>query len=122
MNDELTQRIEMYLLTVEAWVPADELCSIFKVAERQLRQVGEQPGLCSGFAISGDKGFKHVSLASTDEWLRFKHRLRKHGIQELCRVRDLDKRRHDATRTRHGIRFEKDSGQGLLVMEESLSQ
>ena len=115
MNPEAKAHIETYLLAIGTWVPAVEICSTFHVTERQLRQVGEEDGLCSGFAISGDKGFKHVSLASTMEWLRFKHRLRKHGIQELCRVRDLDKRRQLVTKRVRNVQYEKDTGQGLLL-------
>ena len=110
MRDE----IEAYLLDQGEWVPARELCALFRITERQLRQTDDQQGLCSGFAISGDKGFKHVSLASTTEWLKFKHRLRKHGIAELVRVRDLDRRRRNAAIRVHARHFEKDSGQSLL--------
>jgi hypothetical protein len=122
MKNETKALIETYLRTIGTWVPAADICATFHVTERQLRQVGEEEGLCSGFAISGDKGFKHVSLATTGEWLHFKHRLRKHGIQELCRVRDLDKRRHEVTRTVHNIPFEKDTGQGLLFQNCSAAQ
>lgn len=115
MNPESKALIETFLLASGTWVPASEICSIFHVTERQLRQVGTQEGLCSGFAISGDRGFKHVSLATTMEWLRFKHRLRKHGIQELVRVRDLDKRRKQVTRSVRNVQYEKDTGQGLLI-------
>ncbi len=115
MNQETKALIEQYLLAIGTWVPAQDICDTFHVTERQLRQVGDEEGLCSGFAISGDKGFKHVSLATPDEYLRFKHRIRGHGIQELRRVRDLDKRRHEVTRTVRNITFEKDTGQGLLL-------
>ena len=83
---------------------------------RQFRRVGDLQGLCSAFAISGDKGFKHVSLATTGEWLRFKHRLRRHGIGELVRVRDLDRRRRHVTRTtrRPPLTFERDTGQAVM--------
>jgi len=114
---ELGEQIESYLLTQRRWVTSTELCERFDINARQLRQVDDQPGLCSGFAISGDKGFKHISIASTAEWLHFKHRLRKHGIRELVRVRNLGKRRHHATKTVKQIIFEKDTGQALLAME-----
>lgn len=114
----LEQRIEEYLLIqpFPGWVKSDTLCAVFDINERQLRKVGSQPGLCSAFAISGDKGFKHVKSASKGEYLRFKHRLRKHAIAELSRVRDLDRRRHQVTKTTKRPEFirEKDSNQGLF--------
>jgi hypothetical protein len=39
-------------------------------------------------ALSGNKGFKHISKATTSEWLSFKHR-RRHGISESVTVSDL---------------------------------
>jgi len=115
MSEETKALIETYLVAIGKWVSSKEICEIFHVTERQLRQVGDEPGLCSGFAISGDKGFKHVSKATREEWLHFKHRIRRHGIQELCRVRDLDKRRQQVTKQVRDFQFEKDSGQGLLL-------
>lgn len=114
----LAEQIETFLVERADWVPGTEIvCKFGLQAERQLRQVGNKPGLCSCFAISGDKGFKHVSAASTGEWLRFKHRLRKHGIQELVRVRLLGAKRRDVLRpARLPLRVEKDSGQILLPM------
>jgi len=114
---DLADKIEEYLLTAGCWVPAEALCRYFDVTARQLRQIGDRQGLCSAFAISGDKGFKHVSLAPTTEWLHFKHRLRKHGIAELVRVSKLDKRRHDATKPWRARQFERDSGQGVMSLE-----
>jgi hypothetical protein len=112
------QHIEEYLLDAagDGWVKGKELCARFGIAERQLRKVGDAPGLCSGFAISSDKGFKHVARASTTEFRDFKHRLRRHAIAELTRVRDLDRRRHQVTKTTKRPEFtrEKDTGQGLL--------
>ena len=115
---DLEQRIEDYLLeaTGDGWIKSKVLCARFEIKERQLRKVGSTPGLCSGFAISGDKGFKHVKRASKTEFLRFKHGMRKHAVSELRRVRDLDQRRHQVTTTikRPAITTEKDSGQVLL--------
>ena len=112
------QRIEEYLLSqpLSGWVKADVLCARFDINQRQLRKVGNQPGLCSAFAISGDKGFKHVKRASKTEYLQFKHRLRKHAIAELSRVRDLDRCRHQVTTTTKRPEFirEKDTNQGLF--------
>lgn len=119
------QLIETYLLERGDWVPTAEICETFGVEARQLRQVGSKNGLCTDLAISGDKGFKHVANASTSEWLRFKHRLRHHGISELVRVRDLDRLRSQLIRTvkiktpppaakPEPRIFERDTGQALL--------
>lgn len=119
----LENRIEEHLLEApgNGWVKSKQLCARFGITERQLRKVGAQPGLCSGFAISSDKGFKHVTKASKGEFVRFKHRLRHHAIAELVRVRDLDQRRHQVTKTTQRPVFtrEKDSGQGLLFASAS---
>ena len=109
--------IEQFLLDRKEWVKSEELCKAFEVSERQLRAVGTRPGLCSAFAISGDKGFKHISHASTTEYLRFKHRLRRHAISELVRVKKLDEARHNITRylrKKPDFIFERDTGQGVL--------
>jgi hypothetical protein len=117
MDSELEQRIEAYLLERGDWVSGTEICWRFGIQdERQLRQVGDKPGLCTRFAVSGDHGFRHVARASTSEWLEFKHRVRKHGIRELARVKRLGTRRQDALRrpAPGGMNVEKDSGQILL--------
>lgn len=118
MISELESQIEQYLLEAQGngWVKSKVLCATFGINERQLRKVGNMPGLCSGFAISGDKGFKHVTRASKGEFKRFKHGMRKHAIAELRRVRDLDRRRHQVTTTTKRPEFirEKDSNQGLF--------
>lgn len=113
---QLADQIESYLLECRDWVASNEICELFGVTERQFRQVNNQPGLCSSFAISGDKGFKHVSCATTSEWLHFKHRLRRHGIGEFIRVRDLGRVRRNVTRTiqRPPLVFERDSGQAIM--------
>ncbi len=118
MTNPLEQRIEEYLLEApgDGWVKSKILCARFGIHDRQLRKVGDQPGLCSDFAISSDRGFKHVTKASKGEYLRFKHRLRKHAIAEMVRVRNLDQRRHQVTKTtkRPCITTEKDTGQVLM--------
>lgn len=115
---DLESQIEAYLLEFpgEGWVKSKQLCIRFGITERQLRAVGGQQGLCSAFAISSDKGFKHVERASTSEWLAFKHRMRKHAISELQRASRLDRRRHQVTKTTKRPEFirEKDTNQGLL--------
>ena len=111
----IADQIEAYLLERRTWVPAAEICARFDVTPRQLRNDGSTPGLCTTFAVSGDKGFKHVSHATPAEYLRFKHRLRRHAIAELVRVRNLDRRRHSVTRATRRFTYERDTGQGVLL-------
>lgn len=110
--------VEAYLLDHGGWVKAEDLAFRFGVRERQFRQLDGVPGLCSAFAISGDHGFKHIRHATTAEWLRFKHRLRRHGIGELIRVRDLDSKRRNVTRPFRAHTFERDSGQSVMLFPE----
>lgn len=119
MNEDVKHHIEDYLLSRGDWVHAAELCEIFGVEERQLRQVGRNPGLCTGFAISlPGKGFKHVACATTAEYVHFKHAMRRHGIGELRRVSKLDEVRSTVTQKLKTGVFEKDTGQGLFVMTD----
>ena len=119
MCEELKAAIEQYLLSApgDGWVKGADLCACFDISERQLRGVGDKPGLCSEFAISGDKGFKHVELASKAEYRRFKHRMRKHAVGEFRRTSRLDKRRNAQTITikRPAFTFEKDTKQGVFL-------
>jgi len=119
MCEELKQSIELYLETVagSGWVKSAELCERFAITERQLRKVGAQDGLCSDFAISSDKGFKHIARASTAEWIAFKHRMRNHAIAEMVRTRNLDRRRSTVLKSvkRPEFTFQRDTGQGFLL-------
>jgi len=120
MNTVLQAQIERLLLDRRDWVSTEELCSMFCVKERQLRQTDDEPGLCSSFAISRTShggGFKHIHLATREEWICFKHKKRKHGISELRNTAYLDKERSNATRFYHCIEYQRDTGQGLLPME-----
>jgi len=118
MDSELATRIEAFLLERRDWVSTEELCLAFGLPDdRALRQAKNKPGLISRFAISGDRGLRHVRTASTGEWLHFKHRLRKHAISEFIRVRSLNIARHNAVRqVAPKTIFEKDTGQVLLAM------
>jgi hypothetical protein len=117
--DSVASAIERYLLDRRAWVPDQEIATRFGVRERQLRALDGSPGLASAFSISSDAGLKHVACATTEEWLHFKRRIRKHGIGELRRVRDLDRRRTQVTREHRsgGFVCEHDTGQGLLDVD-----
>jgi hypothetical protein len=124
MCDELKESIERHLLaaTGNGWVKSAELIERFDLrSDRVLRGVGDKPGLCSDFAISGDKGFKHVTKASPSEYRRFKHRMRRHAIAELVRTRNLDRRRSQATRTiqRPAYVYQPDTGQGQLFTDNA---
>ncbi len=110
------EEVEAYLLECKEWIPTAEICARFNVTARQLRVTGLAQGLCSGFAISGDKGFKHVACATRAEWLTFKHRLRKHGIRELVRVRDMGRVRGRVIRELRAGVIEKDSGQAVMAI------
>jgi len=89
----LADSIEAFLKRREHWVSADDLCVVFQVDPRQLRSTDGRPGLCSAFAISGSKGFRHIEHCTEVEWQHFHDRMRKHGIAELVRVKTLRKRR-----------------------------
>lgn len=113
----LAAEIESYLLEEgRGWVTSVELCARFGVKERALRCVDAQPGLCSQFAISGDRGFKHVERATTGEWLRFKARMVWHAVGELRRVRALGRRRALVRARRGPGPVERDTGQRLLEL------
>jgi len=86
--------IEFFLLRRADWVSAQEICRAFQVDERELRATKEIPGLCSAFAISGNRGFRHIETCTADEWTAFEARIRSHGISELVRVKNLRTRRN----------------------------
>lgn len=94
---ELAARIEDYLLQEKRWVPARELVERFGIRQRAFRRLGTKEGLCSNFAISGDKGYMHVRHASEKAWERCKARLRAHAIGELTRLKHLRQRREALT-------------------------
>jgi hypothetical protein len=123
MIKDLEQRIEEYLLEApgDGWVDARQLCVNFDIDERRLRNKGNTQGLCSRFAISRSKGFKHVNRASAVEFKRFKHGMRKHAIAQLRRVRDLEHRRHQVTTAIDSptIITEKDTGQILMFAQST---
>jgi hypothetical protein len=90
---------------------------LFNIRQRVFRQHGRDPGICSRFAISSDKGFKHITKATTAEWLRHKHRALNHAISELRRIRLQAKARQNISRITGQVRpfiEEQDTHQGLL--------
>jgi hypothetical protein len=114
---DLAPQIAEWLLAQPGWVSATDLCARFGIDDdRQLRCIGEVPGLISEFAISHTrKGFRHVKKASTLEWLVFKFSLMRHAISVIRRVKRL-------ARVRHNVFLpttpptEKDSGQTLFTI------
>ena len=116
MND-LTPQLEAYLLERGDWVKSRELCERFGVTDRQLRATDDRPGLCSRIAISVNKGFKHISLATTAEWQENYARERKHNIMALINLRAKRRLRLTMTRQirRPALVFERDSGQLLMA-------
>ena len=114
---DLTPQIEAYLLDRRDWVKSRELCERFGVTDRQLRAIDDRPGICSRIAISGNKGFKHISLATTTEWQEHYARERKHNIMALINLRAKRRLRLTITRQiqRPQIVFERDTGQLLMA-------
>jgi hypothetical protein len=90
MNDTAAD-IERWLLDLASWVPASAICERYGIPERQLRADGRRPGLLDEFAVSstrnGHNGYIHHKYLPTEEWLPIKHRLRKHAVAELRRVK-----------------------------------
>lgn len=116
MND-LQSKIEKYLLERGGWVKASEIETAFDIRERALRQLGKKPGLCTDFAISlSDKGFKHIALATTAEWLHARNAERRAAIARLRRVKRWSNYRARIIKpsTRPPMLCERDSGQFLL--------
>jgi hypothetical protein len=64
----------------------------------------------------GQNGYCHHKYLPTSDWLPIKHRLRRHAIGELRRVRAWDRARHHCLTGRHPNQFERHSGQGTLAL------
>lgn len=115
--DSLADQIEAHLLQRRDWVPAAELVSIFGVRERELMALDDRPGLCSLFAISGNKGYKHIAVATDSEWSQHYGRERKHNIGALVTLRAKRQRRDQLVHqyARPPLRVEQTTGQILLL-------
>jgi len=114
MMNSLRERMERYLLESSSGVQTWQLCGAFGVSERDLRAKGSDPGLLTGIAISTGSGYVHVSKASREDYIEWKHRIRKHAIAELRRVRETDMARSNVLRRGATGRYEADSGQGVM--------
>jgi hypothetical protein len=120
-REQLKSRIETWLFARGEWVSEAELLSEFQIGERALREVENEPGLLTEFAISrktAGGGYKHISLATTAEWLRYSHSEFNAAIRRLRRVRLQRKRRALVQRPRSIFPVERDTGQGLLFPVE----
>ena len=116
MPNERAQLIEAYLLAARGWVSAVELCTAFNVSKRDLRARDGRPGLCSEYAISGNRGFRHVAHCTKDEFERSCHRITEHAEAELRRVTQQRLKRASALATApRAVVFERDSDQALLL-------
>ncbi len=112
----LAQEIEKHLLEARGWVTSWELQSKFGIAERAFRALDGKPGLCSEFAISGNKGFKHVQYATDAEFERSYQRARKHAIAELVGARLRKRYRDRLIAPKPPPVHERATGQGVMTI------
>lgn len=75
---------ERILFDANGWISAKSLSNLLGVKERDLRG-SESP--IRTFAISGDRGYRHVRNATEQEIEHFCARLTAHAGEELCRVK-----------------------------------
>lgn len=114
----VARQIEVYLLAQRDWVPVVDLVVRFGIRERLLRADDgvARGGLLDGFAVSSPKGFKHASLVTTDEWLAIKHRLQRHAVAEIRKLRTWVKARRNCLQGPQPSLVERHSGQLLLPL------
>jgi hypothetical protein len=114
----LARQIEVFLLDRAGWVPVTEICSRFGIKERLLRQDGSREGLLDHCAVSstqnGESGLCHHRFLPTSAWLPVKHRLLRHSISQIRKVRKWDRCRHNILIGRPPVRYEAHTGQALL--------
>lgn len=112
-------QIELFLLARGTWVPTAEICARFNLRERALRQDGKRPGICDAFAVSstrnGESGFIHHRHLPTRDWLRIKHRLRRHAVSELRKLRAWCLGRHNCLEGLRPQLAERHTGQLILL-------
>lgn len=83
---------ERILFDANGWISARSLSNLLGIKERDLRG-SESP--IRNFAISGDRGYRHVRNATDEEIERFCARLTAHANEEYARVRIVkDQKRH----------------------------
>jgi hypothetical protein len=113
MNNRAAQ-IEAFLMERHGWVSSKELCARFEINARALRAIDGKPGLCSEFAIYGDKGYRHVGTATEKEFDRFEGRMHLHAIGELVRRIKLRRLRRELLSQKKGPPAMTRDGQTLL--------
>ena len=111
----MTAQIELFLLDAADWVPARVICARFAIDERSLRASGERAGLLDDFAVSSDKGYKHVRNLTAAEVEAVEHRLRSHAVSQFQKRRRWRRARRNnfAGLTPH--KFERHTGQGVML-------
>jgi len=115
---QLASQIELFLLDRGGWVPVAEICQRFGVAPRLLRQDGARRGLLDRCAVSstrnGDSGFCHHRFLPTADYLPVKHRILRHAVAELRKVRAWESARRNCLSGRPPLRYEAHTGQSFL--------
>lgn len=112
----LARQIELFLLDRGTWISAQEICIKFGISERDLRATGEHPGICDEYALSSHKGYKHLSLVDTAEFLPIKHRMLAHAIGEVRKVKRWTSARLNCKWEIKPTQVEKHTGQKLLPL------
>ena len=109
------EEIDIWLRSINGWVPGEIICQTFQVPERRLRWDQGRPGLLTECAIShSQKGFKHVANATDTEYAECRGRDRKGCVTRFVSLRKRDVRRRNEMRLRPLPITELHSGQGLL--------
>lgn len=92
----LEQQIELYLLDAGDWISVEQLCSHFQIRDRQLRADGDRDGLLDKFAVSDPaRGVCHIRHLDTPNFLRCAHKLTRHSVRQLRKVKAWRKARHE---------------------------
>jgi len=111
----LAAQIEAFLLLEARWVPALEICLRFHISQRSLRASHRRPGLLDDFAVSSKKGHKHTSLLTTAEYLPYKHKMLRHSLSQIRKIKKWDAGRHKQL-TKKPLLIERHNGQGVMPL------
>lgn len=87
----LFQRVNDYLKTHPDWTCAKTLWALYAVDERTLRQIAADS---DGFIISGQRGYKHISHATTDEIDHAANWLEAQAKKMATRAQSIRRRAH----------------------------
>ena len=116
--DDLTHKIEAYLLERRKWVSETELCEQFNIRPRRLRAVYKRPNPMHEFAISiPGLGYLHIDCATSRNFIHAKHHVWRQILPRFRTLRTWERRRHNSTRTiaHPPLVFERDSGQAVFA-------